>query len=80
MKLGMYSFFDRKARSFGEPFLAARKEVAVRRFQYVIGQSPMVKADMELYVLGEFESDTGEIVPGVDFITEYEESDENEKK
>lgn len=79
MKLGMYSFFDRKARTYGEPFLAARKEVAVRRFQYVIGQSPMVKADMELYVLGEFESDTGEIVPGVDFICEYEEN-ENEKK
>lgn len=72
MKLGIYAFFDRVSHSYGEPFVAVNKDVAVRRFQYVMSNSPMVAQDMQLYSLGEFDTDSGVIVPQSEFVCNYE--------
>lgn len=72
MLVGVYSFFDRLTQSYGEPFVAVKKEVAQRRFNYVMSQSPMVSADMQLFQLGVLDLDTGVITPSVEFVCNYE--------
>lgn len=76
MVVGVYSMFDRITQSYSEPFVAVKKEVAIRRFNYIMSQSPMVSADMQLFQIGEFNTDTGSIVPSVEFICNYEVKDE----
>ncbi|QXN74998.1 nonstructural protein [Microvirus mar3] len=59
MKYGMYVFFDRVSGTYGEPFLAANEPVAVRRFQYVMQNAPMVAQDSQLYCVGSYDTDKG---------------------
>lgn len=60
---GMYAVYDRVAGRYGEPFLVNKEELAVRRFDYLMANSPMVASDCELYKLGDFDMVQGAIVP-----------------
>lgn len=57
----IYCYYDRVAGQYGEPFLALKDELAFRKFNYTMQNAPMVAQDMELYALGTFDSETGEI-------------------
>lgn len=59
----VYAIYDRVAGRYGEPFLLNRQELAVRRFDYLMANSPMVANDCELYDLGVFDMSTGYICP-----------------
>lgn len=59
----VYSIFDRVAGTYSEPFLALKKELAIRKFRYLLQNSPMVASDCDLYLIGTFDSDSGLIVP-----------------
>lgn len=72
MKLTIYSMFDRVSRSHGEPFVAVNDDIAKRRFNFIMSQSPMVAQDMQLFKLGEYDTETGAIVPHVDFVCNYD--------
>lgn len=54
-----YSIYDRVAGVYSEPFLAKRKELAVRKFRYLLQNTPMVASDCDLFCLGEFDTETG---------------------
>ncbi len=72
MNYEMYSIFDKVAGVYSEPFLAVNGATAVRRFQWQMQQSTMVAGDCALYKVGEFNVDTGSIVPCVTFVCNYE--------
>ena len=61
MVLTIYAIFDRLASSYGEPFYAQNDAIAMRRFQYLMANSPMVQNDCELYALGGYNADTGSL-------------------
>lgn len=63
MKLEIYSMFDRVAGQFGSPFLQNNQAEAIRKFNYVVSQSPMVAGDLDLFLIGFFDIDTGVISP-----------------
>lgn len=71
MQLKIYSCFDRVSQSYSEPFVAVNDPVAIRRFNYVLSQSAMVAEDIQLFCLGEFETDSGAISPNVQFVCNY---------
>lgn len=74
MIVGLYSYFDRKAHCYGAPFTAVNNDVAVRQFAGLIQDAGARLAiyDTELYRLGEFDGDNGELVQNhVDFICDY---------
>lgn len=74
MRVGLYSYFDRKAHCYGAPFTAANNDVAVRQFAGLIQDAGERLAiyDTELYVVGQFDSDTGVITSlDPDFICDY---------
>lgn len=74
MKVGLFSYFDRKAHCFGAPFTAVNNEVAVRQFAGLIQDAGARLAiyDTELYKVGEFDCDNGVVVPcQTDFICDY---------
>lgn len=64
MRMTMYSIRDRKAGIYGAPFMAQNDEVAKRDFVGFCShpQNAYLANDMELYKMGEFESDTGEVI------------------
>lgn len=68
--LKIYAIKDELAGIFGAPFLAPNDAVAQRQFQEQYKESYM-KADLQLYALGEYDSDTGEISPKLKFIANY---------
>lgn len=72
MNVGIYSFYDKVTHTYGEPFIAVNVESAIRRFNYLMSQSPMVADDMQLYCLGNLNTDTGVISSCVDFVANYE--------
>lgn len=63
MIIGIYSIFDRLAGLYGSPFYQLKKELAVRQFDYVMKNASMVSGDCDLYYLGEYNTETGEIMP-----------------
>ena len=63
MVLNIYAIFDRLAGSYGEPYLSQNDAIAMRRFQYLMTNAPMVQSDCELYLLGSYNPDTGLLVP-----------------
>lgn len=74
MKVGLYSYFDRKAHCYGAPFTAVNNEVAVRLFAGFIQDAGARLAiyDTEVYKVGEFDGDTGEVSEGdPEFICDY---------
>lgn len=67
----MFSVFDSKAAFFGNPFYEQREESAIRTFGDAVND-PNPKnmwnahpEDYSLFYVGEFDSDTGEILPTV---------------
>lgn len=77
MKVRLYSIFDRVSGTYGEPFSALKDELAIRRFDYLMANSPMVASDCDLYFLGSFDTNFGTIdnvnyasLPG--FVKRYE--------
>ena len=74
MRVGLYSYFDRKAHCYGAPFTAVNTEVAVRQFAGLIQDAGgrLAIYDTELYKVGEFDGDNGVVVPcETDFICDY---------
>lgn len=61
MTLKIYSILDKVTGIFGDPFCAINLAQAVRRFDYLMKNSPMVSKDCALYLLGEFDTVTGTI-------------------
>lgn len=59
----LFSIFDRMAGIFFEPFCAQKKELAIRKFRYILQNSPMVASDCDLYALGEYNQETGTVTP-----------------
>lgn len=81
MKLCLYSIYDSKAGVFGEPFTAVNDDVAVRRFNYLAASSPMVAADLELWRVCLFDSESGQVLAEAKpkFICAYEVKKDEEK-
>lgn len=74
MRVGLYSYFDRKAHCYGAPFTAVNNDVAVRQFAGLIQDagSRLAIYDTELYKVGEFDSDNGVVVScPTEFICDY---------
>ena len=74
MRVGLYSYFDRKAHCYGAPFTAVNNEVAVRQFAGLIQDAGARLAifDTELYKVGEFDADNGVVVScSTEFICDY---------
>lgn len=59
----LYCIFDRVVGEYGEPFVSPKEALAVRRFNYVMQNAPMVSQDCQLYCLGEYNTESGVIVP-----------------
>lgn len=67
----VYAIKDTKV-GFMQPFIQVNDDVAVREFKNIVNcGNSIVSAnyqDMELYCLGSYNQDNGEIVSNVDFI------------
>lgn len=67
MKNKIYSIYDEKAQMFNTPFFSQNDDMAIRSFQDLASdpQSTIYlhPEDYKLYELGEFETDSGLIVP-----------------
>lgn len=59
----LYSIYDRVSGVYGAPFVQIKEDQAIRQFNYLMNNSPMVRDDCELYYLGSFEEDSGLIFP-----------------
>lgn len=64
MKSNLYTMRDRLSGTYGSPFTSVNDASAKRDFNAFckLPQNQYLSGDMELYKLGEFESDTGEII------------------
>lgn len=74
IRVGLYSYFDRKAHCYGAPFTAVNNDVAVRQFAGLIQDAGgrLAIYDTELYKVGEFDSELGGIVSfEAEFICDY---------
>lgn len=63
MKTNLYTIRDRKASTYGTPFASFNHETAIRDFKGFCAQAQNVylAPDLELYFIGTFESETGEV-------------------
>lgn len=61
MEIRLFAIYDRVAGSYGEPFTAIKNELAIRKFRYLLQNSPMVASDCDLFFLGVMDSETGRI-------------------
>ena len=71
MILQVYAMFDRMSQTYGEPFCAVNDNVAQRRFQYVCANSPMVAQDMQLFKLGTYNTDNGQLGADIVFVANF---------
>lgn len=71
MKTNIYAFRDTKI-GFMQPFLQQNEAVAMRTLKMAVNdehsQIRNMAEDIQLYQLGNFDDDTGEIMPEVKFI------------
>lgn len=76
--MNIYSIFDRVAGVYSEPFYEKSDALAVRRFQFCLSQSSMIKADCDLFRIGVYDEVSGHIdaCPKPEFIRRYEEEKE----
>lgn len=70
MVLKMYSIFDSKLAAFSVPFYEHKDAVAIRKFTDAVndGSNPNNQwfnhpEDFQLFFLGEFDDNTGELIP-----------------
>lgn len=69
----LYAIRDRVAGLYGEPWVSPRDELAVRRFDYIMSNAPMVADDCELYKVGFYDNTSGKIFPiEPDFVIKYD--------
>ena len=78
MILDLFSVFDRVAKEFNIPFPAKSLDIAKRMFQNALETNPF-KNDMCLYHVGQFNTETGDIIKnnGAEFVCNYEEEVKN---
>lgn len=76
MIFGIYAIKDQVTGLFGQPFLEQNKGAAVRRFEYVCSKAEMIAADSQLFFLGTFNQETGEIVYKQQFLQSYVERED----
>lgn len=76
MKLEVFAIKDTVQGEFMNPFLLRNKQEATRAFGATVNnkvnaEAPIVKfyADMQLFSLGEFDTETGEITTKVEYVT-----------
>ena len=71
MKTNIYAFKDTKI-GFMQPFLQQNEAVAIRTLKMAVNdehsQIRNMAEDIQMYQLGTYDDDTGEIVPEVKFI------------
>ena len=77
MIFNVYAIFDRVAQSYGEPFLAQNNNLAQRRFNYVMQNSPMVANDTQLFKIGEYNTDTAILTSSIEFVCNYTPAEDN---
>ena len=65
MELSLYSVYDKKAQSYGNPFTAVNDQVAERMFQQLSSDPQSTVAahptDFELYKIAVFNTETGHL-------------------
>lgn len=65
--IGVYSFQDIKAQTFGNPFYAVNNQTAIRILSGVLYANDSYIArfpeDYKLYKIGEFDDSTGRLIP-----------------
>lgn len=71
----LYSVKDVATEKFGPVFEMETELAAVRAFRNSIKDNPF-KYDLQLYYLGEFDSDNGGLLPNLTFV--FKETNENE--
>ena len=57
----IYSLYDKLAKNYSDPFVAVNDDVVFRQLRFDKTLA-VVPEDFDLYCLGEFDSDTGEVV------------------
>ena len=60
MKLFMFSIYDKVAHVFDKPFVAVNHQTAIRAYENALGDNQNL-IDYDLYVIGEFDDQTGDI-------------------
>lgn len=70
----LYVVYDRVAGTYGEPWCALKDDIAVRKFNYIMSNSPMVASDCELYCVGTYDVESGVItaLKQKQFVVKYE--------
>lgn len=68
MDLFCYSIFDRASQLFGEPFVCVNDNVAQRKFMAICQGAKIMAPDLQLYKLGSFNQQTGDIIMAKEFI------------
>lgn len=63
MLMILFCIYDKCSGIYSEPFCAVNEEVAKRRFKQICLGSSVVAPDLQLYKVGLFYSDCGEIIP-----------------
>lgn len=71
----LFAILDRVTGLFGAPFMQYNDATAKRYFDYIMQQSQMVACDCALYCVGEYDEQTGEIIPKTpaEFVCNFEE-------
>ncbi|UPW41567.1 nonstructural protein [Peromfec virus RodF8_54] len=75
MDFNVYCVLDKVSGEYGEPWLSQHDTLAIRKFNYVMKNSPMVATDCSLYCIGTYSTSTG-VVSSFDkptFVCNYEE-------
>ena len=62
MNFSVYSIYDRVSGEYGDIWLAKKEGLAVRQFNYTMGNARMVSSDCALFELGVYDSEVGVIV------------------
>lgn len=72
MKIELYCVKDIKLGKFAQPFSAPNKEIAKRMLMSTVNakgnQINEFPEDFQMFKLGEYDEDTGELTSGVEFV------------
>lgn len=73
--MNIYTIFDRVAGVHSEPFYEKTDALAIRRFQFCLSQSAMIKLDCDLFRVGSFDELSGciQALDKPEFVKRYEE-------
>lgn len=74
MNLILYAILDKVTGIYGDLFAAVNVAQAVRKFDYLMSNSPMVSKDCALYTIGSYDNSIGIVTPleKPDFVKNYE--------